>query len=148
MRLRRNAKLDLIRGTPLFAQCSKRDLARIAQIAGELAFPAGHVLIREGERGREFFVIITGEVKVRRRGRRIGTLGPGSFFGELALLSRAPRSATVTATTPLEVLVITDGDFVALLDGAPEIWLKVARALAERLDADEARDRTATRTPL
>jgi CRP-like cAMP-binding protein len=147
VRLRRNAKLDLIRDTPLFAQCSRRDLGRIAQIAEELTFPAGHVLIREGERGREFFVIVSGEVEVRRRGRRIGRLGVGSFFGELALLSRAPRSATVTATTPLDVLAITDGDFVALLDGAPEIWLKVARALAERLDADEARERTTTRTP-
>ncbi|HEY7381447.1 MAG TPA: cyclic nucleotide-binding domain-containing protein [Gaiella sp.] len=145
MRLRRNAKLDLLKSTPLFAQCSRRDLARIAQIAEEVSVEAGRVLIREGERGREFFVIVTGDVEVRRRGRRVGSLGAGSFFGELALLSRAPRSATVTASTPLEVLVITDRHFVALLDRAPEIWLKVARALAERLDADEARERTAAR---
>jgi hypothetical protein len=73
--------------------------------------------------------------------RRVAKLGPGDFFGEMALLSQAPRSATVTALTPLDVLVITDRAFVGLLDRMPEIWLKVARALAERVHADESRDR-------
>jgi CRP-like cAMP-binding protein len=145
VRLRGNAKVDLIRATPLFAQCSRRDLVRIAQVADELEVSAGTVLIREGERGREFFVIIRGEVEIRRKGRRVGKLGAGGFFGELALLSRAPRSATVTAASALAVLVITDRDFVALLDRAPELWLKVARALAERLDADDVRDSPASR---
>jgi CRP-like cAMP-binding protein len=141
MALRANAKVELIRHTPLFEHCSKKDLAQIAQIADELDLRAGKVLIREGDRGREFFVVVSGEVEVRRKGRKVATLGPGSFFGEMALLAQAPRSATVTALTPLDVLVITDRAFVSLLDRMPEIWLKVARALAERVHADESRDR-------
>jgi CRP/FNR family transcriptional regulator, cyclic AMP receptor protein len=140
MALGANAKLELIKGAPLFENCSKQDLKRIAQITDQLDLRAGKVLIREGERGREFFVIASGEVEVRRKGRKIATLGPGSFVGEMALLSKAPRSATVTAVTPLDVLVITDRAFLDLLDKVPELWLKVARALAERVGADELSD--------
>ena len=91
--------------------------------------------------GREFFVLVSGEVEVRRKGRKVATLGPGSFFGEMALLSKAPRAATVTALTPIDVLVISDRAFLGLLDKMPELWLKVARALAERVGADELSDR-------
>ena len=141
MALRRDAKHDLIKGTPLFAHCSRKDLQRIGQIADEVDLQAGKVLIREGERGREFFVLVSGEVEVRRKGRKIATLGPGSFFGEMALLSKAPRAATVTAVTPIDVLVISDRAFLGLLDKMPKLWLKVARALAERVGADELSDR-------
>ena len=109
----------------------------IAQIADEVDFREGRVLIEEGERGREFFVIVSGEVEVRRKGRKVATLGPGSFVGEMALLSKAPRTATVAAVTDLDVLVIADRAFLALLDRMPDLWLKVARALAERVAADE-----------
>ena len=109
--------------------------------AAELAF-AGPLrqaeLIREGEPGREFFVVVDGEIEVRRGSRRVARLGAGSFVGEIALLSRSPRTATVVATTPLRVLAIEGRDFVELLDSLPELWLKVARALADRVDADEA----------
>ena len=140
MALGANAKLDLIKGVPLFEQCSKKDLQRIAQIADELDLRAGKVLIREGERGREFFVIVKGEVEVRRKGRKLATLGPGNFVGEMALLSKIPRTATVTAVTPLDVLVITDRAFLDLLDKVPELWPKVAQALAERVGANEKDD--------
>jgi len=140
MALGANAKLDLIKGVPLFEQCSKKDLQRIAQIADELDLRAGKVLIQEGERGREFFVIVSGEVEVRRKGRKLATLGPGSFVGEMALLSKIPRTATVTAVTPLDVLVITDRAFLDLLDKVPELWPKVAQALAERVGANEKDD--------
>src|SRR6185436_3029848 len=99
---------------------------------------AGTELIREGEPGTEFFVVVEGEVEVRRRGRRVARLGSGSYVGEIALLSRSPRTATVVAATPLRVLAIAGRDFVELLDGIPELWLKVARTLADRVDADEA----------
>ena len=138
MGLGANAKLDLIKGTPLFEHCSKKDLQRIAQIADELDLREGKVLIQEGDRGREFFVVISGEVEVRRKGRKVAILGPGSFVGEMALLSKIPRTATVTALTPLDVLVITDRAFLDLLEKVPELWLKVARALAERVGADES----------
>ena len=115
MALGANAKMDLLKHAPLFEQCSKQELQQIAQIADELDLREGKVLIREGERGREFFVIVSGEVEVRRKGRKVKTLGPGSFVGEIALLSKIPRIATVTALTPLDVLVITDRAFLELL---------------------------------
>jgi CRP/FNR family transcriptional regulator, cyclic AMP receptor protein len=136
--LRADTKVDLIRGLPLFELCSKRDLRRIAAIAEERSVERGAELIREGEPGIEFYVVVEGEIEVRRGTRRIARLGAGSFVGEIALLSRSPRTATVVATTPLRVLVIDGASFVALLDSLPELWLKVARALAERVDADEA----------
>ena len=142
MALGANAKLDLIKRIPLFEHCSKKDLQRIAQIADELDLRAGKVLITEGERGREFFVSSRGEVEVRRKGRKLDTLGPGNFVGEMALLSKIPRTATVTALTPLDVLVITDRAFVDLLEKMPDLWLKVARALAERVTVDEAVDQS------
>ena len=144
MLIRADTRVDLIRGLPLFELCSKRDLRRIAALADERDVADGTELIREGEPGSEFYVVVDGEVEVRRRGRRVARLGPGSFVGEIALLSRSPRTATVVATTPLRVLAITGRDFVALLDSLPELWLKVARTLADRVDADEALDATET----
>ena len=128
----------MIRGLPLFELCSKRDLRRIAALADERELGAGTELIREGEPGNEFYVVVEGEIDVRRGKRRVAQLGAGSFVGEIALLSRSPRTATVVATTPLRVLAIEGRDFVELLDSMPELWLKVARALADRVDADEA----------
>ncbi len=138
--LRADTRVELLRGLPLFELCSKRDLRRIAAIAVERELDAGAELIREGEPAGEFYVVVEGEVDVRRRGRRVAHLGGGSFVGEIALLSRSPRTATVIASTPLRVLAISGRDFVALLDTLPELWLKVARTLADRVDADEASD--------
>ncbi len=138
MLLRADARVDLIRGLPLFELCSKRDLRRIAALAEERTVESGTELIREGEPGSEFYVVVEGEVDVRRGARRVSRLGEGSYVGEIALLSRSPRTATVVAATPLRVLVISGRDFVDLLDTIPELWLKVARTLADRVDADEA----------
>jgi CRP-like cAMP-binding protein len=136
--LRTDTRVELIRRLPLFELCSKRDLRRIAALAVERSVDGGTELIREGEPGTEFFVVVEGEVEVRRRGRRVARLGPGSYVGEIALLSRSPRTATVAAATPLHVLAIAGRDFVELLDAIPELWLKVARTLADRVEADEA----------
>jgi CRP/FNR family transcriptional regulator, cyclic AMP receptor protein len=138
--LRADTKVDLIRHLPLFELCSKRDLRRIVSLAEERTLDSGTELIREGEPGNEFFVVVDGEVEVRRRGRRVARLAEGSYVGEIALLSRSPRTATVVAVTPLRVLAIAGRDFVELLDGLPELWLKVARTLADRVEADEAMD--------
>jgi CRP/FNR family transcriptional regulator, cyclic AMP receptor protein len=138
--LRADARVELIRHLPLFELCSKRDLRRIASLADERRIEPGTELISEGEPGTEFYVVVEGEVDVRRRGRRISRLGAGRFVGEIALLSRSPRTATVVAATPLRVLGISGRDFVDLLDTLPELWLKVARTLADRVDADEAMD--------
>ena len=133
MRLGRNAKVELIQRVPLFARCSRRELNEIASIADEIDLPENKELIREGDRGREFFVLLEGSAEVRKDGRTINTLEQGDFFGEIALVSRSPRTATVTTTSPVRALVITDRSFRSLLEHSPQIQLKVLEALAERL---------------
>lgn len=131
--LRRNQKVELIKRVPLFANCSKRELEQVAAIADEIDLREGKVLTREGGAGREFFVLLEGRADVTKDGRRINQLDAGDFFGEIALVSRSPRTATVTATTPVRALVITDRSFRRLLDDSAEIQRKVLEALAERL---------------
>lgn len=133
MKLRRNAKIDLLRSVPLFAGCSAKELGQISSLADELYQPEGTKLIAEGTKGREFFVLVDGSVDVRRNGRKVNTLGPGSFFGEIALVSETPRTATVTATCPVRLLVITAQSFQRLLSETPSIQAKVLAALAERI---------------
>jgi CRP-like cAMP-binding protein len=133
MKLRRESKVDLISHVPLFAKCSKKELRLIASLADEIDFDEGKVLIQEGRLGREFFVLVEGRVDVSRKGSSIDTMQSGDFFGEVALVSDAPRNATVTAITPIVVLVITERDFRRLLAESPEIQRKVLVALADRL---------------
>ena len=133
MALGRNAKVDLIRGVPLFARCSRAEIAEVAKIADEIDIPADKELTREGDRGREFFVLLEGTATVRRGGRKVNALGPGDFFGEIALVSRSPRTATVTTTSPSRLLVITDSRFRSLLEHSPRIQLRILEALADRL---------------
>ena len=134
MKLGHNSKIDLIKGVPLFSGASKAELAAVAAIADEVDLPAGRTLITEGDSGREFFVLIDGTADVTQGGRQIGNImGPGDFFGEIALVSKAPRTATITTTSPVRALVITDRAFRHLLDRSPEIAVTVLTALAERL---------------
>jgi CRP-like cAMP-binding protein len=131
--LRRNEKVELIRRVPLFADCSRGELEQIAQLADEIDLSEGKELTRLGESGREFFVLLEGEAEVTQDGRSINTLHAGDFFGEIALVEDTPRTATVTATTPMRVLVITGRAFKQLLDEQPEIQRKVLVALVERV---------------
>jgi CRP/FNR family cyclic AMP-dependent transcriptional regulator len=133
MRLGRDAKIDLIREVPLFARCSKKELAEVAKLADEIDFGPGKALTREGASGREFFVILDGEAEVRRKGRKVATMGRGDFFGEIALIAHTPRTATVTSTSDIRLLVITGQSFKTLLDHQPPIAAKVLAALAERI---------------
>jgi CRP/FNR family transcriptional regulator, cyclic AMP receptor protein len=133
MRTRRDSKIELLRAVPLFSRCSARELQSIASIADEVEVKEGKELTREGERGREFFVILEGQADVRRKSRKVNTLGPGEFLGEIALLTHVPRTATVAATTPMRALVITGPDFRSLLRRTPTIQVKVLEALAQRL---------------
>lgn len=134
MKLGHNSKIDLIKGVPLFSGASKSELAEIAAIADEVDLPAGKTLINEGETGREFFVLVDGTADVMQGSEKIGRMmGPGDFFGEIALVSKAPRTATITTTSPVRALVITDRAFRHLLDRSPEIAVTVLTALAERL---------------
>jgi CRP-like cAMP-binding protein len=131
--LRRNEKVERLSRVPLFAECSKRDLAVIARLAREVSLPAGHTLIREGSEAFSFFVILEGTAEVRRGGRRVATLGPGEFLGELALILRRPRNATVTLTSPARLLVVSAHNFRPLLLGSPQLQYKLLEGLAERL---------------
>ncbi len=133
MALRTNAKIDAIRSVPLFAACSRRELGAIASLAEEVDLPDGKVIIREGETGREFFALVEGTAEVRRKGRKVADIGPGDFVGELALLTRRPRTATVTTTSDVRTLVLTDRAFRSLLESTPLIQLKILQALAERV---------------
>ena len=136
MRLKKNAKVDLIAGVPLFAGCSKAELSEIASIADELDLPEGATLIREDDRGREFLIVIDGTVKVTKKGRKLRELGPGSWVGEIALIADVPRTATVVATSPVRLLVITDRAFQHLIRETPSIAAKVLQSLGERLQTE------------
>jgi len=131
-----NSKLELIKRVPLFSKLPKTKLKEVAGIADEVDFPKGRNLTREGERGREFFVLLEGEAEVRKGGRRVNTLGPGDFLGEISLITKVPRTATVTTSGPTRVLVITDRAFAQLLRHSPEISQGVLEAVGERLASE------------
>jgi CRP/FNR family cyclic AMP-dependent transcriptional regulator len=133
VRLRGNQKVELIKGVPLFSRCSRRELEEVAQLADEIDLRSGKEMTRQGQRGREFFVLLEGTADVKKDGRKINTLGGGDFFGEIALVSRAPRTATVVATSSVHALVITEQSFRRLMERSPQIQTKVLEALAERL---------------
>ena len=133
MRLGKDAKVELLKRVPLFSKLDKKGLQGVAQIVDELDLPAGKEMATEGDRGREFFVLLKGEADVMKGGRSINTMKEGDFFGEIALVTKMPRTATVTATTDVDVLVITEQAFDNLLKKSPEIGRSVAEALAERV---------------
>ena len=133
MALRHDAKIDLLKGVPLFAGCTKKELRELARIADELDLREGTVLTREGRIGHEFFVLIDGTVRVAKNGRKLADLKGGDWLGEIALLTRAPRTATVTATSPVKTLVIVDRDFRRVVSEIPSIAMKVLTSVAERL---------------
>ena len=133
--MKSDPKIAAMSKVPLFARCSKRELETIASLADEVDLPAGKVLTAEGDRGREFFVLLEGSAGVRSDGRELASLGEGDFFGEIALVTDKARTATVTATTPMRALVITDRAFRELLRNSPEIQGKVLEAVADRLAA-------------
>lgn len=135
--LRKNAKVELIKKAPLFSECSRKDLNEIAGIADEIDLREGKELTKEGGPGREFFVLVEGTADVKKGNRRINKMGAGDFFGEISLITKLPRTATVTTVSPLRALVVTDRSFRSLLQHQPGIQTKVLSALGERLDSTE-----------
>ena len=131
--LHKDRKLELLKHVPLFSRCSKRELGQISRLVDEIDLPAGKELTREGDRGREFFVLVDGRAEVTRGGEHVADLGPGDFLGEIALVSGRPRTATVTATEPVEALVLTEQAFGGLMRGSPSLQQKILQAVAERL---------------
>jgi CRP-like cAMP-binding protein len=131
--LRRDAKVTWLAKVPLFSECSKRELAAVAELVREVNLPEGHTLIREGGQAFSFFVLLEGTAEVRRNNRRVATLGAGDFLGEMALILRRPRTATVTLTSPARLLAVSAHNFRPLLTRSPELQFKLLEALADRL---------------
>ncbi len=136
MRMRKDRKRDLIKSVPLFAHCSKKELDALTSEFDEVAVGGGKALATQGEPGREFVVIVDGTAEVTKDGRRVNLLGAGDFLGEIALISGGPRTATVTATSDVDLLVLTSRSFARVTKEMPSVQASVLKALSERLAAD------------
>ena len=132
MRLHKDAKAELIRSLPLFADCTPAEVAEVSALADEIDLSAGRRLATERADGQEFVVIIDGDAEVTKGDEVVNELHAGDFFGEIALVTGEPRTASVIATTPVHALVIEGHAFRRLLEDAPDIREKVERAIAER----------------
>ena len=130
---RGDSHLDKLADVPLFSACSRRDLQRIAKTADEVEVKAGRVLVDQGKTGHEFFLILDGSATVRRNNRKVATLGAGDYFGELSLLSREPRDASVVADTDMRLLILGQREFTGLIDSVPGLASKILSIMARRL---------------
>ena len=125
--------LEHLAEIPLFSALSKRDLGRIAKASNEVTVAPGHVLVDQGDAGREAFVIVDGTATVKRNGRKVATLGPGAVVGELSLLDHGPRTATAVCATDCTLLVIDQRRFLGVIDSVPAISHKLLSSLAARI---------------
>lgn len=126
-------KLELLKRTPLLAGLSKRDLEEVGRLADEVDVRAGRVLLKEGDTGREFFVIIDGQIDITKEGQHLRTMGAGEFLGDIALVVERPRTATATAITDSRLLVVGHREFHSLMDQFPSIRVSVLESIALRL---------------
>src|SRR4249920_458746 len=126
-------KLELIAGVPLFAGFNRREIEAVGRLMDEVDVKAGRVLMREGASGREFFIVVSGNVRVERKGRKVNELGAGDFLGEIALIDGGPRTATAIAAEPCRLLVLGVGGFRTLVSKYPTVQGKIMKALAVRL---------------
>ena len=140
------ATVERLKAVDLLGNCTDAQLQDVAHLAEQVQVGEGEVLAREGRIGREFFLILSGSVAVTQRGRRVNTLGPGDFFGELAAMDPGPRNATVTALSDLDVLIIGPREFSAMAD-IPGFRDALFRSMASRLRTAEARLAAALDTP-
>jgi|SRR5205823_6145588 len=135
----RSQYLDHLARVPLFSACSKRELQTIGRASDDVRVPAGKVLVEEGRPGHEFFLILDGRASVKRGKKKIAELGPGQYFGEMALLDRGPRSATVVADTEMDVLVLGQREFAGVIDEVPAMAHKLLTTMAQRLRESDAK---------
>src|SRR5581483_6704873 len=138
----RDSKLDQLSQVRMFSAFNKKELGLIARASDEIWVPAGKELVKEGSPGHEFFLILEGECSVRREGRHIATLKDGDYFGELALLDRAPRNATVVSETEASLLVLGQREFNGVLDEVPVLAHKMLTIMAARVREADARAAT------
>ena len=130
-------QLELLARVPLLAGLDRKDLERVGSICDQVDLPSGRAVARQGEYGSEFYVIVEGSASVVRDGHHLADLGPGDFFGELALLAHIQRTATVTTTAPSSLIVVGSREFRALLDDQPRIVKKLLQVVAERVARTE-----------
>jgi CRP/FNR family transcriptional regulator, cyclic AMP receptor protein len=130
-------QIELLGNVSLFSECSKKELGQVASMMDERRVESGTELTREGEEGDEFFVVAEGLAEAVVGKKKVGSIKPGSFFGEMALLDQGPRVATVTAKLPTRVLVLDAKGFGRVVRDSPSVALKVMKTLAERLRALE-----------
>ena len=133
MTLTQDRRAELLGGCPLFRGIDAAGLAGLAELATSVDFPAGHVIARQGEIGTGFFVVISGMVRVVRDGEVVARLGGGEFFGELSVLDRQPRNASVIAEVPTSCLALASWDFEKVLLEQPALTLAILRGVAARL---------------
>lgn len=135
-----STKVDQLAQVPLFSSLSKSDLQKVAKASDEVTVEKGRTLTEQGRLGHEFFLILDGTAVVRRNNRKVATLAPGAYFGELAILDKATRDATVVAESPMTVLVLGQREFLGLLDEVPGLANKLLRAMAKRLRESDMRN--------
>lgn len=133
MTLTHDRRTELLAACELFKGIDAEGLASLSERATPVDYPAGHVIARQGEIGTGFFVVIDGEVRVVRDGAVVARLGPGEFFGELSVLDRMPRNATVVADVPTTCLALASWDFEKVLLEQPALTLAILRGVARRL---------------
>ena len=136
---RKDEYLQHLAKVPLFTACSRKELQTIARASDDVEVPKGKVLVQEGKPGHEFFLILDGTASVKRGKKEIAKLGKGQYFGELALLDRGPRSASVVATSDLDVLVLGQREFAGVIDEVPSLAHKLLTSMAQRLREADAK---------
>lgn len=130
--------VEQLREVALFSACTDRELAQVVRAMDEISVAAGKQIVAEGTAGHDFYLIVSGGATVSRDGTSVTDLGPGQYFGEMALLDGAPRNATVTANEPTDLLVLGQREFAAVLDGSPGVARKLLTNMAARLrEADQ-----------
>jgi CRP-like cAMP-binding protein len=138
-RNRSDAYLQMLAQVPLFAPCNKKELKELSQLCEQVDVPAGKIVCKQGSVGYECFVLITGTADVEVDGKVLAHLGEGGYFGELALLDKRPRSATVTATSDCHMLVLGPRQFATALDDIPGMAHRLLSGMATRLREANAR---------
>ena len=131
----KRAHAEHLRSVPLFSSCSQKELDKIAKEGDEVRMPAGSLIVDQGQTGREAFVLLEGSVTVKRNGKKITTMGPGSIVGELSLLDHGPRTATVVCDTDCTLFVIDQRHFRNVLEQHPSIAMKLLGTLAANIRA-------------
>jgi len=139
----RDLYIARLKAVPLFGHMAKRELDLLVRQADHLRYPARHQVIKEGTPGEEFWLVIEGNLVVERGGKTVATLGPGDWFGELSVIDAGPRDATITSTTPVELMVIGRRQFWGALQGSPTLMKKVIIGLARRLHEMDGLDTAA-----